>query len=111
MIAKALDQIEQTDDRIAEAELHRLRGELLLKKDTANEPAVETCFLKAIEIAKAQNAKIWELHASVSLARLWRRQNRSNDARALLTPICDWFTEGLKTPDVKTAKSLLAELQ
>jgi class 3 adenylate cyclase/tetratricopeptide (TPR) repeat protein len=111
VIEDALDQIEQSDDRLAEAELHRLRGELLLNKDTANEPEAEASFLKAIDISQAQNAKIWGLHASVSLARLWCRQNRSDDARALLTPICSWFTEGIETPDVKAAKSMLAELQ
>jgi predicted ATPase len=67
VIADALEQIEQSDDRMAEAKLNRLRGELLLKKDTANEPAAEAGFLIAIDIAQSQNAKIWELHASVAL--------------------------------------------
>ena len=67
----------------------------------------EACFLKAIEVAQTQQAKSWELRATMSLARLWRKQGKPRDARRRLTAVYDWFTEGFDTPDLQEAKVLL----
>jgi predicted ATPase len=91
-----------------EAELHRMRGEVLLAQD---EVAAEASFERALSIARRQSAKLWELRAAVSLARLWRDQGRRDDARNLLTPVYGWFTEGFATPDLQAAKALLDMLQ
>jgi predicted ATPase len=95
---------------MVEAELHRIKGELLLQSDVSNEPEAESCFLKAIQIARSQNAKTWELRAAISLAQLWRDQSKSQDAREFLEPIYGWFTEGLETADLKDAYALLCDL-
>ena len=71
----------------------------------------EACFHRAIEIARAQKARSWELRAATSLARLWRDQGKPAQARDLLAPIYGWFTEGFETADLKDAKALLDELQ
>jgi predicted ATPase len=92
-----------------EAELHRLRGEALLAgAGTVTE--AETAIQQAIDVARRQNAKSWELRAAVSLARLCRQQGRREEAAALLAPIYAWFTEGFDTAGLKTAKALLDEL-
>jgi len=70
----------------------------------------EACFLKAIEIARQQSAKSWELRAVMSLARLWQKQGKKDEARQLLAEIYGWFTEGFDTKDLQEAKALLAEL-
>jgi len=70
----------------------------------------EECFLKAIEIAKKQRAKMWELRASVSLARLWQQQSKKEQARQMLAAIYNWFTEGFDTKDLQEAKGLIEEL-
>jgi predicted ATPase len=93
-----------------EAELYRLEGELRLRLDTPDELRAETGFRRALEIARQQQAKSWELRAATSLARLWAGQARRTDARDLLAPIYGWFTEGFDTADLKDAKALLAEL-
>jgi predicted ATPase len=72
--------------------------------------AAEDSFRKAIAVAQHQSAKLWELHASVCLARLWRDQGKRAEARDLLAPIYHWFTEGFDTPDLKDAKALLDDL-
>ena len=87
-----------------EAELHRMRGEVLLAQDKG---AAEASFERALSIARHQSAKLWELRAAVSLARLWRDQGRNDKAADLLAPVYGWFTEGFATPDLKTAKELL----
>jgi len=74
------------------------------------ENAAETSFQKAVEIARRQQAKSWELRASTSLARLWQTQGRVGEARQMLTEIYGWFTEGFDTPDLREAKALLEEL-
>jgi predicted ATPase len=91
-----------------EAELHRLRGEILLAQDQA---AAAASFEQALSIARQQSAKLWELRAAVSLARLWRDRGESDKAIELLAPVYDWFTEGFATPDLQTAKELLAILR
>ena len=96
------------EDRWAEAELHRVRGELLR---AGHDPAgAERCFCRAIDIAQQQSAKFWELRAAISLARLWREQGKRDAARDLLAPIYGWFTEGFDTPVLKEAKALLDTL-
>ena len=94
-----------------EAELHRLRGQLLLQQSTDNLSKAASCFQQAIAIAQRQSAKSWELRAATSLARLWRSQGKHQDAYDLLAPVYGWFTEGLDTPDLIDATTLLAELE
>ena len=93
------------------AEAHRLRGEVILKLADTRIEESEHCFLTAIDVARAQRARWWELSASVSLARLWHQQGKKNQARCLLDPIYQWFTEGFETPKLKDAKALLGGLQ
>jgi class 3 adenylate cyclase len=92
------------------AELHQLKGEAILMRDSSAANETETCFRKAIEIAKDQSAKWWELRATVSLARLLARTGRPDEARAMLAEIYNWFTEGFDTADLRDAKALLDEL-
>jgi len=92
------------------AELHRLKGELLLLQNASAQAQAEGCFREAIEIAQRQQAKSWELRATTSLARLLGKQGRRDEARTMLADIYGWFTEGFDTRDLKDAKALLAEL-
>jgi hypothetical protein len=92
------------------AELLRVNGELLLIKDPASHAEAEKSFRNAIEVARRQSAKSWELRATTSLARLLEKQNRHAEARATLSEIYDWFTEGFDTADLKDAEAVLAEL-
>ena len=104
----ALQMVERTGERWVAAELHRHKGELLLRQghsETAGE-----LYRKALSIAEEQEAKLWELRAAASLARLRRDQGRRAEARDLLAPIYGWFTEGFDTPDLKDAKALIDEL-
>ena len=107
-LAEALEYVQETDERYYEAELYRLNGELLLSK--GNEIEAEASLLKAIEIARQQSAKSWELRASIDLARFWHKQGRTTEAYELLTGIYNWFTEGLDTSDLVDAKLLLDEM-
>jgi predicted ATPase len=109
-VAKGLATAEQTGLRLVEAELHRLNGELLMIKDRSNAAEAERSLRTAINVAHRQEAKLFELRAAVSLARLMAHQGRRDEARAMLTDIYNWFTEGYDTPDLKDAKSLLEEL-
>jgi len=114
-LAEALALVEQTAERHWEAELYRLRGELLLMQgDDAEAEAslhkAESCFQHAVEVARRQRAKSWELRATVSLCRLWQKQGRMDEARQMLAEIYGWFTEGFDTPDLQEAKALLEEL-
>jgi class 3 adenylate cyclase/tetratricopeptide (TPR) repeat protein len=96
--------------RIAHAEFHRLRGELMLIKDPSDEHQAERSFREAIEIAREQAARLYELRATTSLARLLASQGRRDEARAMLAEIYNWFTEGFDTADLKEAKALLDQL-
>ncbi len=107
-LAEALAFVEQTDERHSEAELVRLRAELLLLQ--GNEADAEANLLHAIEIARRQQAKSWELRATTSLAQLWQTQGRIEEARQMLAAIYGWFTEGFDTPDLEEARALLEEL-
>jgi predicted ATPase len=109
VLAEALALVDRNDERWWEAELHRLRGELMLLS-ADNESAAEACFHQALEVARRQQAKSLELRAAMSLSRLWQRQGRRAKAHQLLAPIYGWFTEGFDTADLQEAKALLEML-
>jgi len=106
--AEAAQVIETTDERREEAELHRVRGDLL--NATGDRAAAEQCYHQALAIARRQSAKLFELRAATSLARLWRDQGKRREARDLLAPVYGWFTEGFDTPVLKDAKASLDQL-
>jgi predicted ATPase len=108
LLDDALQMVERTRARWFAAELYRHKGQLLLRQGHVE--AAEELYRKALSIAQEQEAKLWELRAAVSLARLRRDQGRHAEARDLLAPIYAWFTEGFETPDLKEAKALLDEL-
>src|SRR5216683_1819953 len=117
VVAEALAGVEKTGERQYEAELYRLRGELLLastrgsrNQDESATGEAEGCFLKAIEIARRQQAKSLELRSSTSLSHLWQQRGQKQQAQRLLAEIYGWFTEGFDTSDLKEAKALLEEL-
>jgi DNA-binding response OmpR family regulator/predicted ATPase/class 3 adenylate cyclase len=108
-LAKALEVAHDTNERWYEAELHRLTGEWLIANRSAAEG--EASLQRALSLARAQQARMWELRAATSLARLWRGQGRLSDATDLLAPIYGWFTEGFETQDLRTARELLSALR
>ena len=109
-LTEALTLVDTTEERFYEAELHRLRGELLLKYAIPDGLQAESCFHQALDMARRQQAKSLELRAAMSLARLWQRQGKRAEACELLAPVYGWFTEGFDTADLRDAKSLLEEL-
>jgi len=112
LLTEGLGLVDKNGERCREAELHRLKGKLLLKQsegETCFRDA-ETCFRQALEVARRQSAKSWELRVAMSLSHLWQKQGRGEEARKLLQEIYGWFTEGFDTPDLKEAKALLEEL-
>jgi predicted ATPase len=109
-LAEALEIIHKTGEGNSEAEIYRLKGELLLQQSQDNSSKAEACFLKAIEVAQRQQAKSLELRSTVSLARLWQAQGKHHEARDRLATIYNWFTEGFDTKDLQEAKVLLHEL-
>jgi predicted ATPase len=111
-VAEGLEVVETTGERVYEAELYRVRGELLLVRAKA-EPApaeAEACFRQAIDVARRQSAKSLELRAIVSLSRLYQKQGRREEARQMLAEVYGWFTEGLDIADLQEAKRLVEEL-
>jgi len=108
MVEDTLQIVERTGERWIAAELNRLKGQLLLRQ--GHDESAEELYWKALNIAREQQAKLWELRAGVSLARLWCDQGRRAAARDLLAPVYGWFTEGFDTPDLKEAKALLEAL-
>jgi predicted ATPase len=108
LVDEALRIVEKTGERSLEAELNRHKGQLLLRR--GHSEAAEELYCKAIGIAKKQEARLWELRAAMSLARLRRDQGRRAEARDLLAPVYRWFTEGFDTADLKEAKALLDQL-
>ena len=108
-VDEALVMTSRNRDCYYDAELHRLRGELLLLNG-ATDAEAESCFQQAIQIAQQQRAKSWELRAATSLARLWQQQGKTAEARQMLAEIYGWFTEGFDTADLQDAKALLDEL-
>jgi TOMM system kinase/cyclase fusion protein len=111
VLDEALALVNRTEERNHEAELHRLKGQLLLQQSSSNASEAESCFHQAISIAQHQSAKSWELRAATSLAKLWRSQGKRDEARELLAPVYSWFTEGFDTADLIDAKTLLDELE
>ena len=115
-LAEALVLADKTEERWYEAELYRLKGELMLQESKVEshrsqvQEEAEECFQKALGVARQQEAKSWELRAATSLARLWQQQGKRAEAHELLVPVYDWFTEGFDTADLKDAKALIAEL-
>ena len=109
-VAEGLRFTEETGQRYCEAELHRLKGEFILKQSTDSAAEALECFHKSLDVARSQAAKSWELRATMSLARLLARQGKHDEARAMLADIYNWFTEGFDTADLKDAKALLEEL-
>jgi predicted ATPase len=108
LLGDALQTANTTNEKFFEAELHRLRGEMLLALDRASEAEAE--LQTALTIARRQQGRLWELRAATSLAEHWRDQGRHSDAYALLQPVYDWFTEGFDTADLKAAKAALDTL-
>jgi predicted ATPase len=108
-VSEAIELVRRFDERYMEAELHRLRGELLLARGGLEQsPAeAESCFLQSLEVSRKQSAKSWEVRAAMSLSRLWTKQGRPDEARELLSGVYGWFTEGFDTPDLKEARALL----
>ena len=91
-------------------EAYRLQGEFLLRQAVPEAAQAEACFQQALAIARRQQAKSWEMRAATNLARLWQRQGKWDDARALLAPLYGWFTEGFDTADLQEAQALLEAL-
>jgi predicted ATPase len=110
-LTEALAAADEHEDHHNRAEMHRLKGELLLKQSDSSAARARSCFERAIEIAREQSAKSWELRATTSLARLLDKQGRRDEARLMLAEIYGWFTEGFDTADLKDAKALLDELR
>jgi len=109
-LSEAEAVIEKTGEHRWEPEVHRLMGELLLAKSARRRAGAEAHMTRALEIARRQGAKWFELRAAMSLARFWAKDGRGDEARALLAPVYGWFSEGLDTPDLRDAKALLETL-
>lgn len=109
-VDEALALAAETNSRMGEAEVFRLRGDLILAINSEQKKEAIECYQRAIEIAQQQEAKSWELRAKISLARLWAGQGRTEEARELMAGIYDWFTEGFSMPDLVEARELLVEL-
>jgi predicted ATPase len=109
-INEAMTAVETTKERWCEAELNRVAGEIALMLPEPDAAKAQAYFERALAVARQQQAKSWELRASMSLARLWRDQGKVQQARELLAPVYGWFTEGFDTRDLRDAKALLEEL-
>jgi class 3 adenylate cyclase/predicted ATPase len=110
VVREAMAVTQQTNSCYYDAELYRIRGELLLTQSAAEEKQAEACFQEALKIARNQSAKSLELRAAMSMSRLWQRQRKRTEAQELLAEVYGWFTEGFDTADLKQAKALLEEL-
>jgi class 3 adenylate cyclase/predicted ATPase len=110
-LTEAHTLVEQHEERWWEAEVHRLRGVLLLRQPGTPQAEAEAWLQRALDVAHRQEAKSLELRAAMSLTRLWQQQDRRAEARDLLAPIYGWFTEGFDTADLQEAKALLEELE
>jgi len=105
LLDEAVEVMDQSGERHWEAELYRLKGTALHR--TGDEIEAEACFQRAVDTARRQQARSWELRATISLCRLWYGQNRRAKARLALQQIYGWFTEGYDTPDLREAKAFL----
>ena len=110
MLAEALAAVDNTGERLYEAELYRLKGELVLALSADNQVEATTCFQHALAVARRQQAKSLALRTATSLTRLWQQQGKRAEAYKLLAPIYAWFTEGFDTADLQEARALLVEL-
>jgi class 3 adenylate cyclase/predicted ATPase len=110
VLEEPLGRIPRTGEGWMEAELHRVRGDLLMALPQRDPGGAEACFHRAIAVACQQSGKMWELRAAISLARLWAQEGKRQNAYELLAPVYGWFTEGFDTADLKDAKALLDEL-
>jgi predicted ATPase len=113
LLHEAIMVAQETGELWREAELYRLRGELLLQAECGVRHAASTaeeCFQQALDIARRQHAKALELRAAISVSRLWQQQDKSDAVRTVLAEVSQWFTEGLDTPDLQEARTLLPEL-
>jgi predicted ATPase len=110
VLTEALVHVEHTGERYYEAEIHRLKGALLLQQSADNSTEAASCFHQAISIAQSQQAKSWELRAATSLAKLWQSQGKQQEAYDVLAPVYGWFTEGFDTADLQDARMLLDAL-
>ena len=106
-VNEALSIVETNDERWYEAELRRLNAVLLLAGPDGSSDEAENCLTQALDVARSQEAKLWELRTAVTLGRLWQTQGKGQEALDLLGPIYDWFTEGFDTPVLKEARALL----
>jgi class 3 adenylate cyclase/predicted ATPase len=109
-IDDALTAVETTKENLWEAEIHRNAGEIALLSPEPDAQKAQAYFQRAMAVARTQQAKSWELRASMTMARLWSDQGKRDEARELLAPVYGWFTEGFDTLDLKEAKALLHEL-
>jgi predicted ATPase len=109
-VGEAMTAVETTKEIWCEAEVNRTAGEIALKSSEPDAAKAVTYFERALAVARAQQAKSWELRAAMSMARLWRDQSKRHQARDLLAPVYGWFTEGFDTLDLKEARALLDEL-
>jgi len=109
-LAEASTLVAQQEERWWEAEIHRLRGVVLLRQPGTPQAEAEAWLQRALDVARRQEAKALELRAAMSLSRLWQQQDKQAEARELLAPIYGWFTEGFDTADLQEAKVLLEEL-
>jgi adenylate cyclase len=108
LLAEAFAAVQRTEERYWEAELYRLQGALLGQEaERPQREGAEAHFLRALEVARSQQAKSLELRAAMSLGRLWQEQEKRDDARTLLVLVYNWFTEGFDTADLQEAKALL----
>jgi predicted ATPase len=110
VLAEALAVMDTTELRYYDAEISRLKGALLLQQAIPDAAQAEACFQQALDVARQQQAKSFELRAATSLARLWQSQDKRQAAYALLAPVYEWFTEGFDTADLQEAQALLEEL-
>jgi predicted ATPase len=110
LVRNAQERVRSSGEAVYEAELLRLEGELLLQASSEDAARVEACFAQALETARRQQAKLFELRAATSLARLWRGQRKKARARKLLAEVFEWFGEGFDSPDLKQARAVLDEL-
>ena len=110
VLAEALATLPKSGVLWWEAELHRLKGELLLQHAVAQPGEAEACFQQALAVARRQQAKSLELRAAMSLARLWQQQGKRAEAHQLLAEVYGWFTEGFDTADLQEAEALLEAL-
>jgi predicted ATPase len=109
-IGEAMSMVETTKEAWYAAEVNRIAGEIALLSPEPDVARAEAYFERALAVARAQQAKSWELRTAMSIARLWRDQDKRNQARELLAPVYDWFTQGFDTLDLKQAKALLHDL-